>query len=45
MCQMPNIWHTKKHLTADVLNVANIWHLCPYRCKFATVQTQMLKPK
>ena len=47
MCQMPNIWHIwhtkhKKYLLSDVIYVPKLYHLCPYRCKFATVRTQML---
>ena len=33
--------NTKKHFPSDVLYVPYFYHLCPYRCKFATVRTQM----
>ena len=33
--------NTKKHFPLDVLYVPYFYHLCPYRCKFATVRTQM----
>ena len=48
MCQMLNIWHIsntkhKKQLPSDVAYVPKVYHLCPYRCKFATVQTDVVK--
>ena len=47
MCQMPNIWHIchtkhKKYLPSDMLYMPKLYHFCPYRCKFATVWTEMV---
>ena len=49
MCQMLNIWHIshnkhKNQLPLDVAYVPKLYHICPYRCKFATVRTDMVKP-
>ena len=49
MCQMLNIWHIshtkhKNQLPSDVAYVPKLYHICPYRCKFATVWTNMVKP-
>ena len=33
---------TQKNLPLDVVYVPKLYHLCPYRCKFAMIQTQML---
>ena len=49
MCQMLNIWHIshtkhKNQLLSDVAYVPKLYHICPYRCKFATVWTNMVKP-
>ena len=48
MCQMLNIWHIshtkhKNQLTSDVAYVPKLYHLCLYRCKFATVRTDVVK--
>ena len=48
MCQMLNIWqisHTKhkKQLPSDVAYMPKLYHLCLYRCKFATVRTNVVK--
>ena len=50
MCQMPNIWHIchtkhQKSLLSDVLNLIKFTTCKQYRCKFATVQTKMVKKK
>ena len=47
MCQMLNIWHIshtkhKKQLLSDVAYVPKLYHLCSYRCKFATVWTDVV---
>ena len=47
MCQMLNIWHIshtkhKKQLPSDVAYVPKLYHLCSYRCKFATVWTDVV---
>ena len=49
MCQMLSIWHIshtkhKHQLPSDVAYVPKLYHICPYRCKFATVQTDVVKP-
>ena len=48
MCQMLNIWHIyhtkhKKQLPSNVAYVPKLYHLCLYRCKFATVWTDVVK--
>ena len=48
MCQMLNIWHIshtkhKKQLPSNVAYVPKLYHLCPYRCKFAMVWTDVVK--
>ena len=50
MCQMLNIWHIshtkhKKSSQLDIVNVVKLFHLCPYRCKFATVWTDVVNQK
>ena len=47
MYQMLNIWHIshtkhKKQLLSDVTYVSKLYHLCSYRCKFATVWTNVV---
>ena len=47
MCQMLNIWHIshtkhKKQLPSDVAYVPKLYNLCPYRCKFATIRTDVV---
>ena len=44
---MLNIWHIfhtkhKKQLLSDVTYVSKLYHLCSYRCKFATVRTNVV---
>ena len=44
---MLNIWHIfhtkhKKQLPSDVVYVPKLYYLCLYRCKFATVQTDVV---
>ena len=47
ICQMLNIWHIshtkhKKQLPSDVVYVPKLYYLCLYRCKFATIQTDVV---
>ena len=49
MCQILNIWHIshtkhKNQLPSDVAYVPKLYYICLYRCKFATVQTDVVKP-
>ena len=49
MCQMLNIWHIshtkhKNQLTSDVAYVPKLYYICLYRCKFATIWTDVVKP-
>ena len=48
MCQMPNIWHIyhtkyKNDALWDMLNLKNYTTCLQYRCKFATVRTNVVK--
>ena len=48
MWQMLNIWHIshtkqRKQLPSNVAYVPKLYHLCSYRCKFATVRTDVVK--
>ena len=50
MCQMLNIWHIshtkhKKQLPINIAYVVKLYHLCPYRCKFAMVRTDVVNQK
>ena len=50
MCQMLNIWHLshtkhKNNSPLDIAYVVKLYHLCSYRCKFATVRTDVVNKK
>ena len=50
ICQMLNIWHIshtkqKNSSLSDIAYVVKLYHLCPYRCKFATVRTDVVNQK